>query len=139
MTEVRAAGAVLWQDVAGTNGERLVAVIHRPKYDDWSLPKGKLDPGEDDQTAALREIHEETAHQGEILDDLGEIRYEVTKRGAISKKVVRYFTMRVIQRGEFVPNDEVDELRWLPADEVETLLSYDRDREVLGRYAALQR
>jgi 8-oxo-dGTP diphosphatase len=134
----------LWRSAEGSGAAgdtaRLVAVIHRPKYDDWSLPKGKLDPGEDDEGAALREIHEETAHRGEIISDLGEICYETTKRGSTFDKVVRYFAMRVVEKGDFAPNDEVDELRWLPIEAAASLVSYDRDREVLTRFeTALER
>jgi 8-oxo-(d)GTP phosphatase len=123
---IRAAGAVL------TDGE-LVAVVHRPKYDDWTLPKGKLEPGEDDVAAALREVWEETGHHGEIERDLGTISYEVERRGEILPKVVRYYVMRAGE-GEFVPDAEVDELRWLARDEAMELLSYARDRDVLERW-----
>ena len=144
---VRAAGAVLWRldgrnpAPAGSGGDadaegerRLIAVIHRPRYDDWTLPKGKLDPGEDDAQAALREVEEETGQRGEILRDLGEIRYRATKRGRTFDKVVRYYEMQVAAPGKFVPDDEVDDLRWMPAAEALTALSYDRDAEVLRRY-----
>ena len=130
--EVRAAGAVLWRDDG--NGRRLVAVIHRPKYDDWSLPKGKLDRGEDDREAAVREIREETAARAEIVGDLGEVSYPIRRRGRRADKVVRYFEMRVTGDGEFVPNAEVDDLRWLPVEDAESMLTYDRDRDVLRRY-----
>jgi 8-oxo-(d)GTP phosphatase len=135
---VRAAGAVLWRHVTGGEGgtDLRIAVIHRPKYDDWTLPKGKLDPGEDDRTAALREIEEETAHRGEILGELGEVRYAVTSGDQRRDKVVRYFEMRVVAEGEFVPNREVDELRWCRPDDGADLLTYDRDREVLARFVA---
>ena len=132
--EVRAAGAVVWR--SDGRGRRVVAVIHRPKYDDWSLPKGKLDPGEDDHEAAVREIREETAAHGEITGDLGEVRYRVSRRGRRADKVVRYFEMRVTADGPFVPNAEVDELRWLPVEEAAELLTYERDRDVLGRFRA---
>ena len=133
--QVRAAGAVLWHATnGGASDDVRIAVIHRPKYDDWSLPKGKLDPGEDDETAALREIHEETGHRGEIVGDLGEISYRVEKEGVVRDKVVRYFEMRVVETGRFRPNAEVDELRWCPVAETSELLSYDRDRDVLARF-----
>ena len=143
--EVRAAGAVLWRVPPGSPGGGdtgtgglpdavEVAVIHRPRYDDWSLPKGKLDPGEDDRTAAVREIEEETACRGEITGDLGEIRYPVERRGRMAEKVVRYFVMRPVGGSPFTPNDEVDELRWLPPEAAAELLSYARDRDVLARF-----
>ena len=122
---IRAAGAVLRRD-------DLVALVHRPRYDDWTLPKGKLEPGEDDRQAALREVLEETGHRGEIERDLGTIRYTVVKGGAERPKVVRYFLMRDLG-GRFTPHDEVDVLRWLPPAQAVELLSYDRDRDVMER------
>lgn len=112
----------------------MLAVIHRPRYDDWSLPKGKLDEGEDDQTAAIREIREETGQGAEIVRDLGEIEYEVTKGGSTYRKVVRYFEMRVTDPRAFTPDDEVDDIRWLPVHEALLLLTYERDRTVIRRY-----
>ncbi len=123
---VRAAGAVLVRDGA-------VAIVHRPRYDDWTLPKGKNDPGEDDRAAARREVWEETGHTGVIERDLGTIEYLTERRGVVAPKVVRYFVMRD-QGGEFEPGDEVDELRWLDRAAARELLSYDRDREVLDRW-----
>ena len=129
---VRAAGGV----VVHPDGER-VAVIHRPRYDDWSLPKGKLDPGEDDRTAALREIAEEIGVRGEITADLGTVEYVVDKPGKpIADKTVRYFTVTAVELDAREADDEVDELRWLPVDQARDLVSYDRDRDVLDRHAA---
>jgi 8-oxo-dGTP diphosphatase len=122
---VRAAGAVL------VDGDR-VALVHRPRYDDWTLPKGKHQPGEDDIAAALREVLEETGFQGRIERDLGVIRYTVEKHGAVLPKVVRYYVMRV-EAGAFAPNNEVDELRWMTPGQAAQLLTYERDREVLAR------
>ena len=118
---IRAAGAILHR-----NG--LVAVVHRPQYDDWTLPKGKLEPGEDDETAAVREVEEETGHAGTIEHDLGTIGYEVEA----GTKTVRYFVMAADAGGRPLARD-VDEVRWVEIDEAATLLSYDRDREVLDR------
>jgi 8-oxo-dGTP diphosphatase len=123
---VRAAGAVL------VEGER-VALVHRPRYDDWTLPKGKHQPGEDDTAAALREVLEETGFHGRIERDLGVIRYTVEKHGAVLPKVVRYYVMRAAG-GAFEPNDEVDELRWVTRELAAQLLTYERDREVLARW-----
>ena len=123
---VRAAGAVL------VDGER-VALVHRPRYDDWTLPKGKHEPGEDDIAAALREVQEETGFHGRIERDLGVVRYTVEKRGAVLPKVVRYYLMRV-GAGAFEPNHEVDELRWVTREQAAQLLTYERDREVLARW-----
>jgi 8-oxo-(d)GTP phosphatase len=123
---VRAAGAVL------VDGDR-VALVHRPRYDDWTLPKGKHEPGEDDVATALREVQEETGFHGRIERDLGVIRYTVEKHGAVLPKVVRYYVMRV-GAGAFEPNREVDELRWVTREQAAQLLTYERDREVLARW-----
>ena len=118
---IRAAGAVLHR-----NG--LVAVVHRPQYDDWTLPKGKLDPGEDDSEAAIREVEEETGHAGTIEHDLGTIGYDV----AGQPKTVRYFLMAADAGGRPLAKD-VDAVRWVGLDEAGALVSYARDREVLDR------
>ena len=123
---VHAAGAVLVDD------DR-VALVHRPRYDDWTLPKGKHEPGEDDVAAALREVREETGFHGRIERDLGVVRYTVEKHGAVLPKVVRYYVMRA-GAGEFAANDEVDELRWVTREQAAQLLTYERDREVLARW-----
>ena len=123
---VRAAGAVL------VDGERL-ALVHRPRYDDWTLPKGKHEPGEDDPAAALREVLEETGFHGRIERDLGVVRYTVEKHGAVLPKVVRYYVMSVAL-GTFEGSDEVDELRWVKREQAAQLLTYERDREVLARW-----
>jgi len=123
---VRAAGAVL------VDGER-VALVHRPRYDDWTLPKGKNEPGEDDSAAALREVQEETGFHGRIERDLGVVRYTVERHGAVLPKIVRYYVMAV-GGGAFEPNHEVDELRWVTREQAAQLLTYERDREVLARW-----
>jgi 8-oxo-(d)GTP phosphatase len=123
---VRAAGAVL------VDGDR-IALVHRPRYDDWTLPKGKHEPGEDDVAAALREVQEETGFRGRIERDLGVVRYTVEKRGMVLPKVVRYYVMQAAA-GAFTPNDEVDELRWVTREQAAQLLTYERDREVLARW-----
>ena len=122
MSEVKAAGGVV------VDGDGRVAVVHRPRYDDWSLPKGKLDKGEDFEQAALREVEEETGLQVELGPPLGETRY-VDPKGR--PKLVRYWEMRPLNKGEFEPNDETDELRWVTPEEAAGLLSYDRDRELV--------
>ena len=118
--QVRAAGGVVARD-------GLIALVHRPRYDDWTLPKGKLDAGESFEEAALREIEEETGIRARLVRELPETHYEVRGR----PKVVRYWLMEVESDPGFVPNDEVDELRWLEPAQASALLSYGRDRDVL--------
>jgi 8-oxo-dGTP pyrophosphatase MutT (NUDIX family) len=104
-----------------------IAVVHRPRYDDWSLPKGKLDDGETFEDAALREVEEETGIRAALGAELPAMRYHVRGR----PKVVRWWTMTVVDEGGFVPSDEVDELRWVTRAEAVELLTYDHDRALL--------
>ena len=101
-----------------------IAVVHRPKYDDWSFPKGKLDPGESFERAALREVEEETGLRCALREELPSTRYRDSKG---RPKVVRYWRMEPLG-GEFSPSAEVDELRWVTAAEARRLLTYERDR-----------
>jgi 8-oxo-dGTP diphosphatase len=122
--QVRAAGGVLFR--ARSDGVE-VAVIHRPKYSDWTLPKGKLDPGESFEQAALREVEEETGMRAEPSVELSCVSYRDRKGRS---KVVRYWKMRVLG-GQFAPGDEVDELRWLVPEAAVGLLSYAHDAELV--------
>jgi 8-oxo-dGTP pyrophosphatase MutT (NUDIX family) len=124
--EVRAAGGVVWRD--GPDGAPRYAIVHRPRYDDWSLPKGKLEEGEAPEAAALREVDEETGMTCRLGRHLGTQGY-VDQRGR--PKTVDYWLMEAVG-GDFVPGEEVDELRWLDAGEARRLLSYERDRELLS-------
>src|SRR4051794_25314038 len=124
MEEVRAAGGVVLRDGR-------VAVVHRNRYDDWSLPKGKLDPGETWEQAALREVREEIGLRCRLGRELDAVHYTDHKGRA---KTVRYWVMEV-EGGEFEPNDEVDEVRWLEPREAVGLLSYERDRELVSGVA----
>ena len=128
--EVRAAGGVIVRRGAG--GAREIAIVHRPRYDDWSLPKGKLDPDEGFQDGALREVEEETGLKCELREELEPVRY-LDRKGR--SKLVRWWLMEPIA-GEFRPNDEVDELRWLPLTEATHLLAYDHDRKLVESVAA---
>jgi 8-oxo-dGTP pyrophosphatase MutT (NUDIX family) len=125
--EVNAGGGVVWRR-AGDGVE--VAVVHRPRYEDWSLPKGKVDPGETFEQAALREVEEETGLRCELGTKLPDVTYDDHKGRS---KLVRYWTMTPEPgaAAEFIPNDEVDDLRWLPPAEASRLLSYEPDRELI--------
>lgn len=119
---IRAAGGVLRRD-------GLVAVVHRPHRRDWSLPKGKLEPGEDDPTAAVREVLEETGHTGTIEHDLGTVAYAVADG---RPKSVRYYLMTADgDVADLAP--DVDEVRWLAPDDAAAQLTYATDRDVLER------
>ncbi|MBU3701125.1 MAG: NUDIX hydrolase [Acidimicrobiia bacterium] len=126
---VRAAGGVVWR--RGDTGVEVV-VVHRPRYDDWSFPKGKLEPGEEFAAAARREVLEETGFVCEAGDELPPVTY-TDHRGR--PKVVRYWIMQVV-RGEFTPNDEVDRLEWLPLTEAAQRLTYGHDAALLSTFAA---
>ena len=123
--EVRAAGGLIVRERAGAVE---VAVVHRPRYDDWSLPKGKLNPGEDWEAAALREVAEETGLRCELGAELESTTY-LDRKGR--RKLVRYWLMRPLG-GEFEPGDEVDELRWVAPADAADLLAYEHDRRLLG-------
>lgn len=123
-----AAGAVLWRGDLSQPSSVEVALIHRPRYDDWSLAKGKVDPGESIPATAVREIAEETGYEVRLGKLLGKVTYPVSGR----TKVVYYWTAEVLG-GEFEPNSEADEIRWASLDEATQLLSYDVDCEVLEK------
>jgi 8-oxo-(d)GTP phosphatase len=128
---VLAAGAVLWRS-NGDSAEPDVAVIHRPRYDDWSLPKGKVDPGETEPVTAVREVHEETGYSSHLGRRLASVSYPVEQ----GIKKVRYWAARSTD-GQFTPNSEVDELKWLPVAAAMKQLGYSHDRKVLRRFAKL--
>jgi 8-oxo-dGTP diphosphatase len=121
---IRAAGAVLWRDGS-------VAVVHRPRYDDWSLPKGKVDAGETVPAAAVREVLEETGFHAVLGRYLCPVSYRAFGR----PKVVEYFSARAVS-GAFVPSEEVDELRWVPFAEAGSVVTRDEDRAVLEAFLA---
>jgi 8-oxo-dGTP diphosphatase len=125
-SKVEAAGAVPWRPLHDDGIE--VAVVHRGRYDDWSFPKGHLEAGESSEQAARREVLEEAGLLGPLGVELRPSRYE-DRHGR--PKVVRWWAMEVTG-GEFVPNDEVDELRWLAPTEAYQLLTYADDRALLG-------
>ncbi|CAB4699071.1 unannotated protein [freshwater metagenome] len=120
-TRVRAAGGVIIRDGA-------VLLVYREVYDDWAFPKGKLDPGESWQVAAIREVEEEAGLACTIVGDAGRTFY-VDGNGR--QKEVRYY--RMTAAGDAQAQNEIDAVRWVPIDEAMTLLSYPRDRELLSR------
>jgi 8-oxo-dGTP diphosphatase len=120
--QVKAAGGVPVRDGR-------VLLVHRPKYDDWTLPKGKLDAGESFQDAALREVEEETSLTCRLGPELSATRYRDNKD---RPKIVRYWAMEVDDEVPFEPNEEVDELTWLEPAEAEAKLTYERDRALVG-------
>lgn len=124
---VEAAGGVIVR--VGAEGPE-ICVVHRPHREDWSLPKGKLDPGESFEEAALREVLEETGLTVSLGEELASTHYEDQKG---RPKVVRYWQMTVVGEAPgFQPNDEVDELRWLTPADALALLSYEHDRVLVS-------
>jgi 8-oxo-dGTP diphosphatase len=127
---VRAGGGVVRR--RGNDGEYEFAIVHRPKYDDWSLPKGKVDEGESDEQAALREVEEETGVRCTLGPEVGVVQY---RDGKGRPKHVRYWLMEPVDAGEpakFRPNHEIDDLRWCSAADAGKLLSYDHDRKLVA-------
>jgi 8-oxo-dGTP diphosphatase len=128
---IYAAGAVLWREV---EGKLLVVVIHRARYDDWSFPKGKQDPGENLPQTAVREIREETGLSIKLGVRLKVVHYTV---GDNIPKEVHYWAARVtdaaLAKSKFKPSEEVAKVEWKTTDEARSLLTYDFDREVLDR------
>ena len=120
---VRAAGGVVTRRRG--DGDVDVLVVHRPKYDDWSLPKGKLEEGETDERAAVREVEEETGYRCALGKELTPVEY-LDRDGR--QKRVRYWCMDVQDEGPWSPNKEIDDRRWIPLREAATLLTYAADR-----------
>jgi 8-oxo-dGTP diphosphatase len=148
---VRAAGGVVWRRVGGNPGrdrgsrwrrlarrrdpgEVEVVLIHRPGYDDWSLPKGKPDGDETAEETALREVEEETGMSCRLGPELASTRY-VDGKGR--DKLVRYWAMTVEQQRDRQPDDEVDEWRWVELHAAEAMLTYAHDRNVLTSLRAV--
>ena len=126
---VWAAGGVVWR---ATSDSVEVAIVHRPRYDDWTLPKGKAETGETLVDTAVREIAEETGFNVRLGRHLRDVSYDLDH----SRKHVRYWSAPVID-GEFAANGEVDKLRWLDVDKAENQLSYALDRKILREFTRL--
>ncbi len=114
----------------GRSGRAEVLVVHRPRYDDWTLPKGKCNRGESDKACALREVEEETGLVCELEDEVAVVEYE---DGAGRPKRVRYFAMRPREGYDAAGHDEVDAVRWLTPQEALETLTYRRDAEIVKR------
>ena len=127
---VLAAGGIVWRQ--GSEGAIEVVLVHRPRYDDWTFPKGKNDPGESSEDCAVREVEEETGLRCSLGHELITSEY-VDGRGR--DKVVRYWAMTVVEEQPRDPDDEVDLVEWLTIEDAERRLSYGRDVEVLDDFA----
>jgi 8-oxo-dGTP pyrophosphatase MutT (NUDIX family) len=129
--EKLAAGGVVIEAIEGRPIR--VLLVHRPRYDDWSFPKGGVDEGESVEDAALREVLEESGLKCRIIRKLAESRYKYrTKRGAVRPKIVHYFLMEPIGGQITTDGEEVDSAEWLDVGEAEHRLSYDLDKEIFG-------
>ena len=134
--EVRAAGGVLVRESVGDQSEQgsiEVVIVHRPRYDDWTFPKGKAEAGETDEQTALREVHEETGFLCELGEELPSVTYRDHKGRS---KIVRYWVMNV-RSGSFVANDEVDCLEWVTPIAAGERLTYDHDVDVLSAFVSM--
>jgi 8-oxo-dGTP diphosphatase len=132
--EVQASGGLVRRQAAGRDE---VLVVHRPRYDDWTFPKGKLHAGEDPAAGALREVGEETGIACRLGREVTSTRYRDAKG---RPKRVRYWLMEPAgDAGTSVPNAEVDEVRWVTPDEARRLLTYEHDRAVVDGLATPRR
>ena len=129
---ILAAGAVLWRK--GEKKKIEVLIIHRPKYDDWTFPKGKAEIGEPLIACAYREVLEETNIETAFGPYLGEVEY-LTNDG---KKKVSFWSAKVIKEKEFNPNAEVDQLKWVEVTKVKELLTLDTDRKILEQFLRIE-
>jgi 8-oxo-dGTP diphosphatase len=128
---VRAAGGIV---IRGDGADPRVALVHRPRYDDWTFPKGKLDRGESDERAALREVYEETGIRCRLGAFVGAVTYR-DRNGR--PKVVRYWVMSPGDDGAaYTPTDEVDDVRWIDLEEAAAVLTYPHDRDLLRSFLA---
>jgi len=130
---IRAAGALLWRENSELKIE--IALIHRPRYDDWSLPKGKIEEGETSLLCAYREVIEETGITPVFGRELGSVEYKEPS----GLKRVKYWSARAPYNSqEFVINEEVDEIKWLNPDEAHSLATHESDRTIIDNFLALE-
>ncbi len=127
---IQAAGAIVWRK---SKDKTEVAVIHRPKYDDWSFPKGKVEINESLIACAHREVLEETNIQTEFGAFLGDVEY-LTQDG---KKRVSFWAAKAISQSDFSPNSEVDQLKWVEVKKVKELLTLETDKKILAQFLKL--
>jgi 8-oxo-dGTP diphosphatase len=130
--EVRAAGGVVWRSAAG---EPEILLVHRPRYGDWTLPKGKNEPDEPDEVCAVREVLEETGMRVELGPLLCRVQYTDARGRA---KEVAYFDLCATV-GSFEPNDEVDEVRWAVPAVAKAALTYAHDVAVIDAFLEARR
>ena len=130
---IQAAGGVLWRGAGGKGDDIEIALVHRPRYDDWSLPKGKQDPTEHVTVTARREVEEETGFRAPLGKPLLGQQYTFWREGQALAKSVRFWAMRApdLPESPFTPNAEVDELCWLPPTQAADLLTHERDKATL--------
>ena len=129
---ILAAGALVWRKSKEKKIE--IAVIHRPKYNDWTIPKGKVELNESSIACAYREVIEETSIETEFGMYLGEVKYQSLD----GPKQVSFWSAQVVKENTFTPNSEVDEIKWVEAAKAAKFLSLDSDREILSKFNKLK-
>ena len=131
---IRAAGALLWRETPDQNIE--IALIHRPRYGDWTLPKGKIESGETALQCAYRELFEETGIKAKFTRQLGSVEYD---ENGLRKRVIFWSAQCAMDASAFVSNEEVDQLRWLTPDEAAEEATYATDVEMISNFLAEER
>lgn len=121
---IQAAGGLLWKD---DSAGKKIAIIHRARHQDWTLPKGKLNPGERWQNAALREVKEETGCEAQLKSFAGSFSYLIND----APKIVLFWNMALVEEGQFKPTEEVDQLLWLVAEEAIKKLDYFSEKNLI--------
>ena len=124
---IRAAGALLWRESSELKIE--IALIHRPRYDDWSLPKGKIEEGESSLRCAFREVIEETGITPQFGRELGSVEY----KEPAGLKRVKYWAAKALT-DEFLPNEEVDEIKWLNTEDALSVATHESDRSIIENF-----